>query len=287
MPVTSQRSSKPKPKPSKAADDDNVLNRITPLTVEGGIKANIYGNSGTGKTRLAATFPAPLLWILASGGKKPGELRSVNTAENRKRIHQVVLRNSGELGEIFKFQAENQRFATVVVDHLSGLQDLVLREILDIPEIPPQGSWGMATQGQWGDCALKMKEILRPFLGLDCNILFLAQERAFNTDSDAAEVLMPYVASGVSPSVAGWLNPAMDYIMQTFKRQKMVERNVKLGGKTHKRMEPVPGKVEYCLRVGADAVYTTKFREPENERELPLAIVNPTYAKIKALIDGA
>jgi hypothetical protein len=282
--VTKQATKAAARKPDPDAD---VLSRIVPLSVEGGIKMNIYGMSGSGKTRLAATFPAPLLWILASGGKKPGELRSVNTPENRKRIHQVVLNDGDELSKIYEFQANEQRFATVIIDHLSGLQDLVLRKVLDIPEIPPQGSWGMASQQQWGETALKMKELCRPYLGLDCNVVLLAQERAFNTErEEGMEVLMPYVASGCGPSFVGWLNPAVDYIVNTFKRQKTVTKKVKVAGKEVTRKEVVPGQIEYCLRIGPDAVYTTKFREPPTGRPLPDVIVNPDYAKIKKLIDG-
>ena len=43
--------------------------------------------------------------------------------------------------------------------------------------------------------------------------------------------------------------------------------------------------VEYCLRTEPHDVYMTKFRRPGG-KDLPEVIVNPTYDKVKALIDG-
>jgi hypothetical protein len=174
-------------------------------------------------------------------------------------------------------------YKTVVLDHASGLQDMVLKEILGVDELPAQRSWGMAKQQDWGQCALMMKEILRALLSLRCNVVIVAQEREFNTETES-ELVMPYVASAMTPSVVGWLNPACDYICQTFIRPRMVEQKVLIAGKeqiTRKR-----GKgVEYCLRTAPHDVFTTKFRIPKGTR-LPEAIVDPSYNKVIELIRG-
>lgn len=260
----------------------SVLDRISPIGFDDdqGIKMNLYGRSGTGKTTLWATFPGPILAIVCSGGKQPGELRSIDTPAYRKKIKSVALRQSSELSELIGYVAD-QSVPTVVLDHATGLQDLVLKEILGLDELPPQLSWGLATQQQYGQLAIKMKELLRSLLSLPGNVVIIAQEREFNTDGDG-ELLMPYVASALTPSVVGWLNPACDYIAQTFLRQKVEEREAKIAGKIVKTKQKTR-QVEYCLRVGPDSVFTTKFRLPKGS-QLPEVIVDPDYDKILQLI---
>ena len=264
----------------------SVWDRIEPLGVglDDGIKINIYGRSATGKTTLWATFPKPILAIICSGGKKAGELLSINTPEYRKTIKKVVVHDSGEIEELVQMQESTEEFATVVLDHASGLQGLVLKEILGLDNLPKQLSWGLATQQQYGQLALRVKEHLSSLLDLSCNVVIVAQEREFNVENES-EVITPYVASALTPSIVGWLHPACNYIAETFIRPKTVSKRIKVGKSTIDQEERVEGKVEYCLRVGPHDVYTTKFRVPKG-RELPSTIVDPSYKKIKALIDG-
>lgn len=260
----------------------SVIDRIAPMSFDDdeGIKILLYGRSGSGKTTLWGTFPGPILSIIRSGGKKPGELRSLDTPANRKKIQQVVLGESKEVMDLVKYQEEEQKFKTLVLDHSTGLQDLVLAEILglDPDDMPVQKSWGLATQQQYGQCTAQCKEYLRALLGLSCNVVIIAQEREFNTDNEAAEFLAPTVGAALSPSLTGWLNTAVDYICQTYIRQKTEIVTTKINGKEHQTLKKTKG-VDYCLRVGPDAVYTTKFRQPKGY-ELPEAIIDPDYKKL-------
>jgi hypothetical protein len=157
-----------------------------------------------------------------------------------------------------------------------------MKEILGLEEIPAQKSWGMATQQDYGQCSLTMKEYLRCLLDLDRNVVIVAQEREFNTDNES-DLLMPYVGAGLTPSVTGWLNPAVDYLVQTFIRTGTIKREVKLGGKTKIRTEP--GGVEYCLRTGPHEIFMTKFRVPKGH-PLPDVMVAPAYEKMLNIIQG-
>jgi len=253
-----------------------VLARIAPVSaVDTGLKINVYGRSGTGKTTFACTFPKPLLLIGTEDGTK--------SVSNVKGVDFVMLEESGEIGELVDFCSKS-KYKTVVLDTATGLQDLILKEILGLEELPVQKSWGMATRDQWSQCALQTKERLRQLLGLDCHVVILAQEREFNVETDASDLLMPYVASALTPSVTGWLNPACDYICQTFIRPKVGVKRVKIGGKVIEKEVKERG-AEFCLRVGPDAVYTTKFRAPKGW-DIPDAIVDPSYDKLVKLIKG-
>jgi hypothetical protein len=178
--------------------------------------------------------------------------------------------------------ANRNLFKTVVLDHASGLQDLVLAEILGIEEVPEQLAWGTASQQQWGEVALKMKTYLRALLNLSQNVVIVAQQRVFEPKEEDS-VGSTYVASALSPSVVGWLNPACDYICQTMKKQKMTEKTYKVGKK--EMTKQIPGKgVDYCLRVGPHETFTTKFRLPKGAAILPEIIVDPNYDKLIKLI---
>jgi len=265
----------------------SALDRIVPIGFEDGegIKLSLYGVSGTGKTTLWATFPKPILALVCSGGSKPGELRSINTAENRKQIKQLRVEKSSDVREVAEHQAASGEFKTIVLDHATHFQDLVLSEILGIEQMPEQLSWGLATQQQYRQCTLQMKALLRGLLDLSCHVVIIAQEREFNVDGDSG-LLMPHVGSALTPSTAGWLNAAVDYIGQTFLRQRTTQKEVKVGAKTSTVSIPAKG-VDYCLRTGPNAVYTTKFRVPkEKALKLPDVIVDPTFEKIMDAITG-
>lgn len=263
----------------------SVIDRIAPIGFDNdeGIKILLYGMSGSGKTTTWATFPKPILSIICSGGNKSGELRSVNTPENRKTISQVVLESSSELKEIFAHQ-KTQKFATIVLDHATGLQDLVLKEVLGLDELPAQLGWGVATQQQYGTCTLQCKEYMRALLGLDCNVVIVSQEREFKPNEEDSEVVQTNVGAALTPSLVRWLNPAVDYICQTFKKPKEGKKKVTIGGKTTEQVVRLKG-VDYCLRTGAHDLYTTKFRVPKGSK-LPEYIIDPDYEKIMAVING-
>ena len=263
----------------------SVIDRIGPIgfNEDDGFSINLYGKSASGKTTLWGTFPSPILAIVCSGGKKPGELRSLDTPANRKRIDQVVLRESDELKKLIEHQEETSHYKTIVLDHGTGLQDFVLKEILGLDELPAQKSWGLASREQYGQCTMQTKEYFRALLSLTCYRVIVAQEREFNTDGDES-ILEPYVSSALTPSLVGWLNPACDYIAETFIRQRMVEKTMTIKRKKIKRKVKGEG-VDYCLRVGPHAVYTTKFRLPKGT-PLPEVIVDPDYDKIMKLVQG-
>lgn len=278
--VTKQSPKKP------AAATGSILSRIAPIEVGDELKILLYGKSGTGKTTLAGSFPGKLLWIVCSGGKRPGELKSLQAPEYVKKVEQVVLFHSDELKELIPYlESSTDKYRTVVLDHVSGLQDKILAEILDVEELPVQKSWGMATQQQYGQCTQQVKEYLRRLLGLSCNLVVIGQERVFKPDeNDAVSVMEPFVSVALTPSLAGWLAPACDYVCQTLTRQKTITKTGKLAGKEITTVSKAPG-VDYLLRTMPHETYASKFRVPKGY-SLPEFIVDPTYDKIQAILKG-
>lgn len=267
-----------------------VLSRIKPIGFDegDGIKIMLYGRSGSGKTTIWSTFPKPILSVICSGGKEPGELRSIDTPENRDLIYQVVLEESSELRTLCE-NCPGMGYQTIVLDHVTGFQDLVLKEVLGMDQLPAQKNWGMASQQQYGTCTMQCKDLLRSLLSLKGNVVVVAQEREFSTDS-SSELITPVVGANLVPSLTGWLNSAVDYICQTIIRQKTKQVKRTTGqGKAKKEMVvsvDVKDEVEYCIRAGPHPVYTTKFRVPKGT-PLPHLIVDPDYDVILGLIRSA
>ena len=280
MPIVQKQTTKP-----AIRKTGSVIDRIAPIDFddEQGIKILLYGRSGSGKTTLWSSFPAPILSVICSGGVKSGELRSLNTLENKKRIKQVVIEKSSEMKEVIEHVAETGSYKTLVLDHVSGLQDKILSEVLGLDELPAQIGWGVATQQQYGQMSLQCKEIMRAMLGLSCNVVVIGQERESHVE-ETSELLMPTVGVALTPSLAGWLNPAVDYVCQTFIRPTMVIKKTKIGDKIVETKTRGTG-VEYCLRTAPHDIYTTKFRIPKGNK-LPEVLVDPSYQAIKKLIDG-
>jgi len=253
----------------------------------------LYGQSATGKTTFWATFPGPIRVMICSGGNKPGELRSVNTPEYRKKIFPVMVNSYDDFERELRGCKEGG-YETAVLDHASGFSDLLIKELLGLDEIPVTKSkragkgesWSLVSQQQYGQLAVQLKEAFRNFLSLPCNVVIVSQERVFGGKEDGGDpdLIRPTVGAALIPSVVGWLNPACDYVVQTYKRPKMEDVVSSIGGKDIVTRQRGRG-VEYCLRTEPHDVFMTKFRVPKGT-PLPECIVDPTYDKMIALING-
>jgi len=260
----------------------SIASRIKPLGLgQTKVKMVVYGRSGTGKTRLYATFPKKSLLIRAENG-----IRSIHNVKGidvyPSDEEGFVIKDVEQMHEILTYLQEECPYESVGLDTASALEEVFLANILGLKELPPQKSWGLASRDQYGQLGLQMKEILRKLLALPCHVMIIAQERNFN-DDNTSDLLLPYVSGSLSPKTTGWLNAAADYIGQTFIRDKYVIKDVTLaGGKMKKVRTQVPG-VEFCLRTGPNGTFTTKFRNTPGTT-LPEVLVDPTYDKICKII---
>lgn len=257
-----------------------VLSRIAPVgTSTKGMKLLVYGRGKTGKTRLFSTFPKPALLVGTEDG--------TNSIADVKGIDFVQLRESSEVDELVRMLADG-KYKSLCLDTVGGLQDLVLKEVLGLEEIPVQRSWGTARQQDYGTMGVQLKERMRNILSLaDSGVLevqVIAHERNFNEEG-SSDLITPTVGAALTPSAAGWLNGACDFVCQTFIREEVAETSQKVAGKIIKQKKKT-GHAEYCLRIGPHPVYLTGFRTCGKATDLPDCIVDPTYDKIRALIGG-
>lgn len=273
---------------SKKKKSSGLLSKIVPLESRGELKISVYGASGTGKTTFWSSFPGPILAILCSGGQGTNELDSVSE-EDREKIEPFYLENCDQLITLAEELEGDTHYQTVVIDHLTGIQDLRIAEILGLDEIPVQKAWGTATQRQYGQRALNMKEYLRKFLDLvDKKVVLVSQEMTSNLgeDEERSELdILPTIGPALSSSVLSWLNPASNYIVRTFITPRTETTTKKLGKKVVEKKVRIKGEYDYCLWTGPSDIYTSKFRLPK-EYDKPQFIVDPSYEKLMEVING-
>lgn len=265
-----------------------------------GVKLLGYGRGKTGKTRLACTFPKPLLLIGTEDGTKSvstGRREHLRTAEGNvvydlldgKRetgVRFVRLQRTTEIPGLVEVLVRDG-YRSAALDHAGGLQDMILKEVLGLDEVPVQKSWGLTDRQTWGTVGAQFKERCRSLLDLadrvGLDVMVVAHERNFN-DEGTGDLVVPTVGAALTPSAAGWLNGACDYICQTFIRAEERAVTNKVAGKDVETRTRT-GKMEFCLRTGQHETFMTGFRLPPG-RHLPDVVVDPDYDKILAIIKG-
>ena len=267
-----------KPARRRQGKAGGISDRIVPVGLDDdGIRLTVYGRGKTGKTRLACSFPKKMLLIGVEKGTK--------SLGRPKGLDFIRLEKSQEIEELAEIVVATG-CKSVALDTAGGLQDMVLKEILGLEDLPIQKSWGMARREDWATCGAQTKERLRCLLSLSeshgINVVVIAHERNFNEEGDS-DLIIPTVGAALTPSVAGWLNAACDYICQTLIREKTEAKQVSVGTKKIAIQKKLGG-AEYCLRVGPHPVYMTGFRLPPGAK-LPDVIVNPSFDKIQKLIE--
>lgn len=241
----------------------------------------IYGRSGTGKTTLAADFPKPMLYIdIKDKGTK--SIKDIKGIKKRKII------TFQDFEDTYWWLVENPEvYNTVVIDTASQLQAMKVREFGEGKKTRGKrtvGDWGTLTKRDWGDIAASMKEWLnnyRDLVELGIDVVFIAQDRAFNIgdDDDDEETLVPEIGPGLSPSIAKSLNASVDLIGNTFIRTRLIKK------KNDKGKVVETERIDFCLRVGPNSLYVTKVRKPKSQIA-PALIVDPSYDDIVDIIEG-
>lgn len=249
----------------------SVIDRIAPISeVETPMSALLYGRSGTGKTAMSATFPKPLLVLDVRE-------KGTETIANVPGIHLASVDKWSEMDEVYYHLKENPtKYQTVVIDQISQLQDLAMEQArkddnLEDTDLLPRRVWGQIS-GMLKNTLFAYRDLVNDGI----NIVFIAHERANDTEDSVEDQIDPSIGPRLMPSVASSINGAVSVIGNTFIRERFVG-----DGKEKTRL------VEYCLRIGPHAYYTTKIRRPREADAPPDVLVNPTYDKILALSRGA
>lgn len=267
------------------------------------VKMLLYGPNGVGKTTLACGFEKPLLLVSLEPGKATaGGARSVRripgvthlriTAADTETVSEKFVRLAHEL-------RERNPFRTVVIDTVTGLQDIVLQEILGLDELPVQLNFGGVSGDAYRDRSEKCKTYLRPWLDLPCHTIFVGNERDHNPPkeervNEKTGKVQPdmrprfirglqqesFVTVDLGGGAAKWLMDGCDYICRLYMDREL--KTIKVGNGTD---TVETGRFVRALRIGYHPNFAARFRSDVPEGT-PEAITDPTYEKIMAAIAG-
>lgn len=260
-------------KPVVRKPGSNVASRIKPIhELPAVLTALIYGRSGTGKTTFSVTWPKPLLLVDI---REKGSDSAVGTEG----VDLLSVQTWEELEELYWYLMEgNHKYRTVVLDQVTQMQDLAKRKCLK--DDGKSEDSVIFSQRIWGNISSLMITWIVNFRDLQdsgLNVCFLAQDREHAQEEDSGEgQIDPSVGARVIPSVSGFLNAAVKVIGNTFIRERFIQQEEK--GKTRKQR-----LVEYAMRIGPHAVYSTKIRTTKGTA-VPDVLVDPTYDKVMGIM---
>lgn len=266
-------------------------------TNQPGLRICIYGVSKVGKTRLVSTFPKPILLVGQDGTKSIATGKTVKAktpsgnqvftltlADRPLGIDFIRLSHSKHFDEALALAVRGD-YKTVALDTARDLHDLHTKEVLQLDRVPATRAFGMANQSTWGSInQLTIDHLFRLFElnekhGLSTPVI--AHERSFKEEGVSSEIIKPTIGADLSPGVKRFLDGACDFIVQAYIGEQ--KERIKLDDDVGFIEQPT-GKFEYRLRIGRHSVYTVGFRSVADE--LPDHIVNPSYQKIVAVIEG-
>ena len=259
-------------KSSKKSDDDDDMPDITPVgDVENPRSWAVYGAPGTGKTTLLSSFPKPILLldIKEKGTDSIRDVKGVDVAE---------IESIGQFETVYwRLKKGKLKYKTVGIDTTTQLQQLYVEDVSGSDE--PMG-FGSLTQRQFGEVSGRMKRAIVDYRDLDLETVFLSQQRIFEPREDEVDDgnVATEVGPALMPSIATTLNSNVNFIGQTFKRQKITKKEE---GKKVVKIK----KIQFCLLVGPNDVRLSKIRKPKNVVP-PEFLINPTYADLIEAIEG-
>lgn len=236
-----------------------------------------YGRAGTGKTTLACTFPRPILLldIQDEGTDSVADVKGLKVWD---------IETIDDFEDAYWYLKSSKNiFKTVILDTTTMLQQLKIMDMMGVKlekAGKQAGDWGTMTKQDWGEVSSYLKTWITNYRNLKMNVIFIAQERVFNVDTEEEEGLLdPEIGPSLSPSVKSHLNAAVSVIANTFIRRRVIRK------KNDKGRTIETEKIEYCLGIGPSSVYTRKVRKPKAFK-LPDVIVDPEYEDIIAVIEG-
>lgn len=259
----------------QTSKDDSIESLIYPISEmdPAGTTAVIYGKASTGKTAFGSSWPKPLLLL---------DIQEKGTQTIRKvpGIDCIKIDTWEELENLYWWlEKKKRKYESIQLDQITQMQDLAMTLI---KEDNNKNDEDLISKRMWGQISGKMKTMLLQFRDLrdmNYNVCFIAHERQVGGgDEDAEEnQIDPSIGPRLMPSLGSFLGGAVDIIGHTFIRERFEKRTNK---------KPLR-HVEYCMRLGPHAYYSTKIRVPVNSGiEVPGVLVNPTFEKVMRISQG-
>lgn len=222
-----------------------------PATTGDRVKVLLHSPSGVGKTRLASTFPKPIIFDLEDGtASVTGDIPVIameQFRQNGKFVPSLVMEYLDWLAT-----PEAKDIETVVIDSLTELQEQFLAVVMPTKSDPRQA------YGEWNTYVRTLMTKLR---SLPKHFVVICRTKMGDTFEGTENMLLPQI------SPAAWTNvPALvDYAFFLTKKKEGVGPAAKI----------VP-----VLHTQSTTAWT------KTRKLLPAEIVAPTFEKIQAALNG-
>lgn len=165
-----------------------------------GLKVLLYGQSGVGKTRMAATAPRPLFLDLEDG------LRSTLAVKPVLRYPADPVETISSYTEVVDFyklvkRAKNPTWDTVVIDSLNELQVLVTQNIVSRFSNVRRQYDDQLTMADYGKANRDFMKVIRLLIKLPYHIIFTAASTEREPGDEEIQLTPKFVGKQVGPEL--------------------------------------------------------------------------------------
>jgi hypothetical protein len=248
-------------KPARSIED-----RIQPLSeVDRNVAVLCYGDQKTGKTVFGCSFPKPLLLIDIM---ERGTDSVIDVAD----VDVVHAGSTGDMEDLYWHLEGKTRYKSVVLDQMTGLQNLVIREMKEKRNQRSDDVFSQRAYGQLGGWMTQW--ILNYSLLVDhgYNVCFLSHQKRIEAQEEDDDRLAPEVTTALTGSITNFLLGAVSVIGNQFIRESYDKKTKET-------------EMQYCMRL-VSGFYRCGIRRPVSAGPVPEYVVNPTYDKIMKLSKG-
>lgn len=224
----------------------------------------IYGDSGTGKTRLAATAPKVLVIDVNDQGHDSVR-RDIDPDF-------IQIQYWGELVDIYWFLHEgDHEYRSVCLDTVTNLQNICMDFVMG-DEIARDASRDpdMPSRQAWGKVGKLMRTQIINFRNLPMNTIFVAQLRAKSVGDEEDEDTEIVYGPEVSPSIEKTLKAAVGTIGYLTKKEVVVKNKKKKTARKEVRRRLLLGDSERYMSKDRNGVFPSHIDAPDLSEMLEL-----------------
>lgn len=155
------------------------------------VKALIYGQSGTGKTVFAGSFPKPCIIDCENGWKSIKAVHGYTPPV-------VPVKTKNDLVVAYNELVKGEHgFQTVIIDSLTDLNQYIVNDVLKRNPTRRRDSPDVPAMLDWSESGRIMERMIYLFRDLPMHVVFIAAERDFSkNDSDTR--ILPSVSPGLA-----------------------------------------------------------------------------------------
>lgn len=225
------------------------------------LRALVYGRTGKGKTRFAASAPDVLIIDINEEGTRSARDSGAHVIQ-AKTWEDVVY-------AYWYLKTADHEFRSVAIDTLTMMQRVCMKHVLkEAEDRDPTREPSMPDRRAWGKVGTLMGEYILNFRNLPMNVIFTAQERTIGDEEQGEDLL---TVPNLSPASRDVALGAVEIVGRIY------QKRVRTGTKGKKETS----KWETRMLVGPHDEYETKNR---GSQALGNIINNPTVPGILDVI---